>query len=462
MATETEKSLIRSIVSRYQGASSPTPSQSTADDDDIDYRAMAHAAALEAGLDPDLFDSLVRNESNYNPEALSGVGAIGLTQLMPGTAAELGVDPHDPEDNLRGGATYLRRMIDRYKGNTEKAVAAYNFGPGNVDAGRPWPKETIDYTRRVLGGRGLSKAPPPPTPTPGLPPPQDGVPEWVPTAGRNGQALDPLTRRMLAKLGPPVQATTETPYYLAAPEQPQEAPPAAEEAPPHTIGDRIMSGLYSFGQGLGTLPTGMLDSVAILARESHAMFGNQKELDEYASAYMSKRLQEAADYWFPQDEILKGEFLSQMLPNALGQGAGFIAGGLITGGGYAFPAITGAAIGGAQAYQEAQAMGATEDAQLQTFLINAGIGTSEALPIGHLIEGLDKGTGGVFKRALIEAGKQTFEEGIQEALQQTGQNAVAKWLYDNQRGILDQVFVSGQVGGAAGAIQGFLTTLLTQ
>lgn len=108
-------------------------------------------AATEAGVDPALLASLVQHESNFDPEAGSHAGAIGLAQLMPGTAQGLGVDPHDPMDNLRGGARYLKTQLDRF-GSPELALAAYNAGPNRVAqaGGIPRIAETQAYVPRVM------------------------------------------------------------------------------------------------------------------------------------------------------------------------------------------------------------------------------------------------------------------------------------------------------------------------
>jgi tape measure domain-containing protein len=94
------------------------------------YGPQIIAAAKAQGLDPRLLAGLVQVESNFRPGAVSSAGAIGLTQLMPGTAAELGVNPRDPMQNLLGGAKYLRRMIGMF-GGVEAGLRAYNQGPGN-------------------------------------------------------------------------------------------------------------------------------------------------------------------------------------------------------------------------------------------------------------------------------------------------------------------------------------------
>ena len=109
------------------------------------------AAAGRVGLDPRLLAALVWSESEFTPDAESHVGAIGLTQLMPATAEGLGVDPHDPLQNLDGGARYLASMIRRF-GSTELGLAAYNAGPGRVSAARGIPPipETQAYVATVL------------------------------------------------------------------------------------------------------------------------------------------------------------------------------------------------------------------------------------------------------------------------------------------------------------------------
>jgi soluble lytic murein transglycosylase-like protein len=116
------------------------------------FGAEITGAAKRHGLDPALLAGLVKQESGFNPGAVSPAGARGLTQLMPATAAGLGVtDPTDPAQALEGGAKYLREQLDRFGGDVARALAAYNAGPGAVQrfGGVPPYAETQNYVRAV-------------------------------------------------------------------------------------------------------------------------------------------------------------------------------------------------------------------------------------------------------------------------------------------------------------------------
>jgi hypothetical protein len=112
---------------------------------------LADAAAFKYGLPPHLLRSVMKAESGMHPNAVSPKGAIGLMQLMPGTAQNFGADPHDPAQNVDAGARYLRALLEKYSGALRHALAAYNAGPGAVEkyGGVPPFSETLEYIRRV-------------------------------------------------------------------------------------------------------------------------------------------------------------------------------------------------------------------------------------------------------------------------------------------------------------------------
>jgi soluble lytic murein transglycosylase-like protein len=117
------------------------------------WTAALHALAAKYDLSPALIEAVVWQESRWHAAAASPAGALGLAQLMPGTARQLGVDPRDPLSNLEGGARYLRMQIDAFGGDLEKALAAYNAGPGRVQraGGVPEIRETRLYVASIMG-----------------------------------------------------------------------------------------------------------------------------------------------------------------------------------------------------------------------------------------------------------------------------------------------------------------------
>jgi soluble lytic murein transglycosylase-like protein len=146
---------------------------------DSSIQAEIVAAAQAAGVDPNLALAVANQESGGNQNAVSSAGAIGIFQLMPATAAGLGVDPHDALQNIRGGIEYLKEQLATF-GDTAQALAAYNWGPMNVvhalaSWGSDWlshaPAETQNYVARITDALG------------GLLPSWSSLPSWLPWAG---------------------------------------------------------------------------------------------------------------------------------------------------------------------------------------------------------------------------------------------------------------------------------------
>lgn len=135
-------------------AASTAPSTAGAQASTSSYDPLIQQAALRNGVDPAILHGLIQQESGFDPSSTSSAGAMGLTQLMPGTASSLGVaNPLDPAESIEGGARYLKQMLDNFGGNVSDALAAYNAGPGAVSkyGGVPPYAETQSYVTKVLG-----------------------------------------------------------------------------------------------------------------------------------------------------------------------------------------------------------------------------------------------------------------------------------------------------------------------
>lgn len=125
------------------------------------YRTLARYDAQQAGINPDIFEQQIQQESGFQPEVISKAGAIGIAQFEPATAKGLGIDPYDPVSSLAGAAHYMARLVAFYHGSYAMALAAYNAGPDAVSyavnhGGANWrawlPLETQRYLLIILGG----------------------------------------------------------------------------------------------------------------------------------------------------------------------------------------------------------------------------------------------------------------------------------------------------------------------
>lgn len=158
--------ILNSLMEQVEAANAATAAQDTAEAAQsgglTSYSSLIASAAAAYGMDPNLLKAVAKAESNFDSTLVSSAGAIGVMQLMPATAVGLGVDdPYDPQQNIDGGARYLKGQLERFEGDLMMALAAYNAGPGTLNKRSitdltdeeqyaRLPKETQAYIKRVL------------------------------------------------------------------------------------------------------------------------------------------------------------------------------------------------------------------------------------------------------------------------------------------------------------------------
>lgn len=151
VSPQTVKGIVE-FINQRQFAQVDAPFQTSTSGETASVEDLITQAADKYGVDPLLVRAIAIAESDMNQDEISPVGAIGVMQLMPETAAGLGVDPYDTTENIAGGTRYLKQMLETFNGNVPLAVAAYNAGPGAVQryGGIPPYSETINYVGRVM------------------------------------------------------------------------------------------------------------------------------------------------------------------------------------------------------------------------------------------------------------------------------------------------------------------------
>jgi murein DD-endopeptidase MepM/ murein hydrolase activator NlpD len=224
-----------------------------------DYRKEARRAAQRYGLDPHIFERQIQQESGFNPTARSGAGAVGIAQIMPGTAKGWGVNPLDPIASLNAAAKNMASYVKKY-GGYENALRAYNAGPGAIERSKGFA-ETNAYVRTILGGRDPGQLGSPvsspsssttPTGSPSVAPASTAPPTIA-----GGQAGD-FTSLLASLLTKPEQqqqapAPIAPPSFAAHPVLPQGFSPASSIAPPPVPAqDRTSQALGLVGALAGT------------------------------------------------------------------------------------------------------------------------------------------------------------------------------------------------------------------
>jgi len=240
------------------GISGPNQSQPS-------YQDMAPYYALKYNLDPDIFSKMIETESNWNPSAISPKGAIGLGQLMPGTASDMQVDPLDPAANLEGSAKYLSQLYQKY-GSYDKALAAYNAGPGRVEAGGDLPAETQAYVSKILGQQqdewAQYKAPRAGTTAPATTPPAASGAQTVPAAPSGPGAINRFESSATNTFGLPADVRD---WPAAFRDMVSKGIPISNI--PNTPGGIAAKGMFGTANALGNMIKGIAENSRAASQE---------------------------------------------------------------------------------------------------------------------------------------------------------------------------------------------------
>src|SRR5574343_343239 len=240
---------------------------------------------------------------------------------------------------------------------------------------------------------------------------------------------------------------------------------------PRSFGEALTLATNNLFQGAAGIPADILKSIAIASKDVDAWLPeavkDKRPVEDRLTYKMGQAVERVAKRAFPSDPESRKEFMIGVLPQAVGSMAAFMTGGL-AGAATKSPALVGGAISslmgagaqGAQQYEEAKSFGADEPTQRKAFWLGSAVGSSESLPIAGLLNRFNKATGGGFFKVLKESGVTAAQEFIQEWGQQVGSNAIAKELYDENRGLLEGAGISGAAGGVTGAVAGLLSGVI--
>lgn len=370
------------------------------------YAGLLAEAESRYELPPGLLGAVMQQESGGDPNIVSKRGAQGLLQLMPGTQRDMGVtNPFDPADNINGGARYLKQLIDRYGGDTKKALAAYNFGPGNVDAGKQWPTETQAYVPGVTGRVQQPNAPREPySPMESGPPPSLSAPPQA----------------------EPIPGAGPAPVSTPSPQQP---------APKMGVGDVVSHVLNTVAQGYLSTTGEAIKDIGITAQVINETFAKSGgDLDDYATYKAGTAIEQFAKLHFPENKDLQGKFWLGAVPRAFGAGLAFMQAGIGNAGRMiASSAIIPAITTGAGAQQAAQEAGADQTTQATAMMFGQVLGATNAIPFGSALAAIDKASGGTFKKAVLAGGVAAATGWVTQMVQSGALNQMANSLWNDNR-----------------------------